>query len=321
MSTPGAQEFSGKSVDEAIAEGLRKLGLRSDQVTIDVINKGSRGLFGLGSEPAVVRIAPRGAAPAGGSSASATPPAVTTPHNTPATPPVAAAPVYVAPVDTPAPDAGPMGATAGTDALERAVDMVAEGSPAAAPEVPASPVTDAVPAPSAATARPAAESDERAISDSEISDLSAEMLTNVVRLMGFDANVAADWHDADDITEERHLLLSVHGRDVSALIGRRGETLENLQYLLRLMVNQRMHRWLNIIVDVEHYRSKRVEHLTHLAQRMADQVAGTGRAFALEPMPPNERRIVHLALRDDTRIFTESTGEGERRKVNIFPRK
>ncbi len=305
MSVPGSQEFSGKSVDEAIAEGLRKLGLRSDQVTIEVLNKGSRGLFGLGSEAAVVRMAPR--AVAAGSAPAAPAPAPAEPA---APVPVApAAPVYV----SPAPSATP--AAAGVQAANAAVDMVSEGAPAATPPRSSAP---AQPSEQAGLTERAEVSEG---GDDEIAALASEMLNNVVRLMGFDASVNAAWRDADDITEERHLLLSVHGRDVSALIGRRGETLENLQYLLRLMVNQRMHRWLNIIVDVEEYRSKRVDHLTHLSQRMADQVASTGRAFALEPMPPNERRIVHLALRDDTRIFTESTGEGERRKVNIFPRK
>lgn len=313
MSVPGSQEFSGKSVDEAIAEGLRKLGLRSDQVTIEILNKGSRGLFGLGSEAAVVRMAPRAVAdsaptaPAPAAPAPSAAPAAT--EQATATPPAPAAPVYV----SPAPSATP--AAAGVQAANAAVDMVSEGAPAATPPRSS---TSAQPSEQAA---PAVRAESVEASDDEIAALASEMLNNIVRLMGFDANVNAAWRDADDITEERHLLLSVHGRDVSALIGRRGETLENLQYLLRLMVNQRMHRWLNIIVDVEEYRSKRVDHLTHLSQRMADQVAGTGRAFALEPMPPNERRIVHLALRDDTRIFTESTGEGERRKVNIFPRK
>ncbi|MGL4650607.1 MAG: RNA-binding cell elongation regulator Jag/EloR [Caldilineaceae bacterium] len=310
MSVSGAQEFSGKSVDEAVAEGLRKLGLRSDQVTIDIINKGSRGLFGLGSEPAVVRLAPRPAVDASPAVAVAPPappapatPATATVQNVPEAP-RPAAPIHAVPT---APAAAAPAASAGRDAHERATEMVSTSASA--------------PTPAATPVAPVELSDDPVEQDAEIAALAAGMLNNVVRLMGFDARVDAEWRDADDITEERHLLLRVHGRDVSALIGRRGETLENLQYLLRLMVNQRMHRWLNIIVDVEDYRSKRVEHLTHLAQRMADQVAETARAFALEPMPPNERRIVHLALRDDTRIFTESTGEGERRKVNIFPRK
>jgi spoIIIJ-associated protein len=157
--------------------------------------------------------------------------------------------------------------------------------------------------------------------DGEVAEMASEMLARMVELMGFTATVNAEWRDADAITDERHLLLSVDGSDVSPLIGRRGDTLENIQYLLRLMVNQRLHRWLNIIVDVEQYRAKRQDHLTHLAVRMADQVAETGRSFALEPMPPNERRIVHLALRDHELVYTESSGDGERRKVIIFPKK
>jgi spoIIIJ-associated protein len=156
--------------------------------------------------------------------------------------------------------------------------------------------------------------------DAQVAALAGDMLLQIITLMGFEARVDTEWRDADNITDDHHLLLSVHGRDLSALIGRRGETLENLQYLLRLMVNQKMHRWLNIIVDVEEFRAKRVDHLTKLAQRMADQVTETQRSFALEPMPPNERRIVHLALRDSETVFTESTGEGERRKVTIFPK-
>ncbi|MBK8046705.1 MAG: hypothetical protein IPK16_06025 [Anaerolineales bacterium] len=87
------------------------------------------------------------------------------------------------------------------------------------------------------------------------------------------------------------------------------------------MVNQRTHAWKNIVVDVEHYREHRVEHLTQLALRSAQQVAKSGRALALEPMPPSERRIIHLALRDNPDVYTESSGEGERRKIQILPKR
>jgi spoIIIJ-associated protein len=117
---------------------------------------------------------------------------------------------------------------------------------------------------------------------------------------------------------ERYLLLDVQGVELGALIGRRGETLESLQYLLRLMVNQRLRKWKNIIVDVEGYKERRVVHLKQLALRTATQVASTGRAVSLEPMPPNERRIIHIALRDHPDVYTESFGEGERRKVQIM---
>jgi len=152
----------------------------------------------------------------------------------------------------------------------------------------------------------------------------------MVHLMGFEAEIQASWQE-DDAGEEqdeeqgedaqantgRYLLLDIEGTELGALIGRRGETLENIQYLLRLMVNQKIHQWKNIVVDVEHYKARRVTQLTQLAARMAEQVERTGRAMSLEPMPANERRIVHMALREHPGVFTESHGDGGRRKVHI----
>ena len=158
-------------------------------------------------------------------------------------------------------------------------------------------------------------------SDAELAALAVELLSETVRLMGFDAEVVASWQEPDADNDDPYLLLDLHGRDLGALIGRRGETLGNLQYLLRLMVNQRLHQWKNIVVDVEQYRQHRAEHLMQLALRSAEQVAKTGRPLSLEPMPPNERRIIHLALRDNASVFTESSGEGERRKIQILPRR
>ena len=112
----------------------------------------------------------------------------------------------------------------------------------------------------------------------------------------------------------------MEGSELGALIGRRGETLENIQYLLRLMVNQKLHKWKNIVIDVEHYKARRVTQLTQLAERMAEQVARTGRSLSLEPMPANERRIIHMTLREHPKVYTESYGDGGRRKVHIFAR-
>lgn len=276
-----AQEFSGRSVEEATAEGLRRLGLSVEDAEVEIVSRGSRGLFGIGSEPAVVRIRRRQ-------------PTAAAPETAPVVPP--ADPIPVAPVSAPA------------------AQPEAAASEGAASEAPA-------PAEPVAAAEDNASLESALDRDTAVTDMAIEMLDTLVRLMGFEGTVTAEWRDADAITDDRHLLLSVRGQNLSALIGRRGDTLENMQYLLRLMVNQKVHRWLNIIVDVEDYRAKRVDHLTHLAMRMADQVASTGRAFALEPMPPNERRIIHLALRDHPSVFTESTGDSDRRKVNIFPKK
>ena len=280
------QEFTGKSIDEAIAEGLARLGLRHHQAEIEVLARGSRGIFGLGGEPARVRISRRAAPPQ-------QPPAAAVPPAQPS----------VAPVPPVAP-------------------------PQAAP--PLAPVTPPAPVPTSSLASQVEDEEEQdippvkgeavPISEAELATLAIELLEKTVRLMGFDATVRAAWHDADDDNDSRYLVLDIHGHDLSPLIGRRGETLASLQYLVRLMINQRVKHWMNIVVDVEQYKERRVNQLNQLALRMADQVAQTGRAVSLEPMPPNERRVVHLALRDHPKVYTQSSGEGERRKVHIVAR-
>jgi spoIIIJ-associated protein len=123
---------------------------------------------------------------------------------------------------------------------------------------------------------------------------------------------------------EETVTLHVEGADEEAmglLIGRRGETLRSLQFLLNLMVSRKMQKWPQIVVDVGNYRQRRQESLEGLARRMAERVRQTGRPIVLEPMAAYERRIVHLALREDSSIYTESSGEGENRKIVIYPTK
>ncbi|MGD2206314.1 MAG: R3H domain-containing nucleic acid-binding protein, partial [Anaerolineae bacterium] len=110
---------------------------------------------------------------------------------------------------------------------------------------------------------------------------------------------------------------NVTGDDLGILIGRRGETLRALQYLVRLMVGHQLKRWTNLVVDVEHYRVRRHRALKELAHRMAERVVKTERTQALEPMPAYERRLVHIALRNHPKVMTKSIGEGEKRKVTI----
>jgi spoIIIJ-associated protein len=122
-----------------------------------------------------------------------------------------------------------------------------------------------------------------------------------------------------DEQDEPTLVLDIRGNDLSTLIGRRGETLDSLQYLVRLLVAKELGRYLHVVLDVEGYKAHRAQTLKQLARRMADRVAATRKPAALEPMPANERRIVHLALRDHTQVRTESVGVGENRKVTIIP--
>ncbi len=123
---------------------------------------------------------------------------------------------------------------------------------------------------------------------------------------------------------EETITLHVEGADEEAmglLIGRRGETLRSLQFLLNLLISRRVQKWPQVVVDVGNYRQRRQESLEGLARRMAERVRQTGRPIMLEPMAAYERRIVHLALRDDSSIYTESSGEGDSRKIVIYPAK
>ncbi|GIK74760.1 MAG: hypothetical protein BroJett021_37480 [Chloroflexota bacterium] len=288
--------FTGKSVDEAIAEGLRTLGLLQNEVEIEIISRGSRGIFGLGSEPAQVRIRRRSVG------VQAAPPATAPPPPAPS--------LDVEPVeDVVAPPSKPPA----TDPSLISTEVFAPDLPGA--QTASDEIEIDVDAETVEDAESTAEEDEQLV------QLATELLGALVRLMGFEAEVVATWREPDADNEQRYLLLDLQGKDLSPLIGRRGDTLGNMQYLVRLMVNQRLHRWKNIVVDVEGYRQRRIEHLSQLALRSAQQVAQTGRALALEPMAPGERRIIHLTLRDHPDVITESSGEGERRKVQILPRR
>jgi spoIIIJ-associated protein len=315
--------FTGKTVEDAVADGLRSLGLPQEQVEIEVISRGSRGLFGIGSEPAQVRLTPRAGKGAARSSTPSAAPATSAqaPEQTvaPASQPASQAPVQTPPAPaTPERTASESPAEAPSRS-EGAAEYAPIGNEDQKEEADAWQLEGETAGATGGMSRGADEGDEA--SDAEMAALAVELLSETVRLMGFEAEVVASWQEPDADNDERYLLLDLHGRDLGALIGRRGETLGNLQYLLRLMVNQRLHQWKNIVVDVEQYRQHRAEHLMQLAQRSAEQVAKTGRPLSLEPMPPNERRIIHLALRDNTSVYTESSGEGDRRKIQILPRR
>jgi spoIIIJ-associated protein len=114
-------------------------------------------------------------------------------------------------------------------------------------------------------------------------------------------------------------VLDVDGEDLGILIGRRGATLASLQYVLNLIMAKKADRRVAFGIDVDGYRRRREEALVSLARRTASRVRGTGRSVTLEPMPPNERRIIHITLANDPAVMTVSIGEGEDRKVAITP--
>ncbi len=144
-----------------------------------------------------------------------------------------------------------------------------------------------------------------------------ELLAQLLEKMGITADVDCRSGTGD---EESPILLEVTGDDLGILIGRRGETLAALQFLLNLMVAKQLNSWVRIVVDVEGYRARREDALRSLAHRAAERVRRTGQPVALEPMPANERRIVHLALQNDPYVTTESSGYGEDRRVSVIPK-
>jgi spoIIIJ-associated protein len=160
--------------------------------------------------------------------------------------------------------------------------------------------------------------------DGEVEDpaeFAAQMLDKLLELMSVDADVSIrDPETPGDGLGMANAVLDVEGDDLGLLIGRRGETLQSLQYLLNLMTAQQIGRREFFTVDVEGYRRRREDALNTLARRMADQVKRTGRPVTLEPMPANERRIIHLALSESRSVTTSSIGEGDDRKVAISPR-
>jgi spoIIIJ-associated protein len=250
MDVERAVEAVGEDIEAAVADGLARLNVDRDAVEIEVLDDGSRGLFGLGAREARVRltIKPR--------------PDVAT----------AAEPV-------PPPDKEP-------------VEPV---------------VTE--PAPSVS---------EEGKNEAEIA---RGVLLELLTLMDIQGS-KVDVRRAKPAEGEREppLVLDVHGPDTDVLVGRRGKTIAALQHITRLIVGHEIEGRIHLVIDVDGFKVRREKSLHRLALRMAEQAVRTNRTVRLEPMPPHERRIIHLALRNHPDVTTDSIGEGDRRKVTIIPR-
>jgi spoIIIJ-associated protein len=116
-------------------------------------------------------------------------------------------------------------------------------------------------------------------------------------------------------------VIDLAGEDSGLLIGRRGQTLQALQFLVTLIVRRRLGEDVRVVLDVENYRQRRETSLRDMAAKVASRVAQTNRSITLEPMPPADRRIIHTSLAENPEVRTESAGEGENRKVTIMPRR
>ena len=157
-------------------------------------------------------------------------------------------------------------------------------------------------------------------SQSEAITAAREVLEKLLDLMDIEADVTPSTEfpiEGDDGLVDFDSL-NIEGEDLGILIGRRGQTLASLQYIVRLILCYQTQEKLPIIIDVEGYKRRRYDSLRALAHRIADQVKVRRRPFTLEPMSAFERRIIHLTLANDPNIGTESNGIGEARKVVIM---
>jgi spoIIIJ-associated protein len=175
--------------------------------------------------------------------------------------------------------------------------------------------------------RPRAPVAERARDVDRVDEAEEQVAKEIVRellgQMGITADVVAVDNPSTmalDAEDPPTIFIEILGQDLGMLIGRRGDHLSQLQYLVNLIANRRLENWTRVVVDVEGYRTRREESLIGLAERIGRQVARSRRPIILEPMPPNERRIVHLTLRGNPDVTTESSGEGNMRRVTVQPR-
>ena len=152
---------------------------------------------------------------------------------------------------------------------------------------------------------------------SDAADTARQVLIDILHAMGIQATVDVTGSGDEGVP----VTLIIEGDDLGVLIGRRGQALSSLQYLVRLIVAEKLKKWVSINVDVDWYKKRHYEALKKLALRLAEQVAKRRRPITMEPMPPDERRIVHITLADDPDVMTQSTGDGDGRRVVIQSRK
>ena len=379
-------EVSGKTVDEAVARALARLGLKLEQVDVDVIREGKKGLFGLGSEDAIVRVSakanvvttpasarpPRGGQQRGGGAGAASQGGGDRGRDRSGRSergdqyrdrsPGQAGTQTGGQVSGsggrgergPRPDHDQdRGATRGPERAngtsptidERATQdggertdsrprrrgrgggrgsgsgssQTGQGTRSAegAPDIT---ISDVPPGTAGLPTAPPADVDDPV-------EFGGRTLRDVLTLLGLtETEIAArapeTAGDGDGLVAQ---VFDIYGRDtdssdeLGALIGRRGETLQALQYLLNVMASSRYGNDQVFGIDIEGYRRRREQSLVEMARRVAQEVRDTGDVITLEPMPAAERRIVHLALQEEPGVRTESVGQGVNRQVEVMP--
>ncbi len=247
------EEFSGKTVEDAITEACTKYTVTSSRLEYEVIEKGNSGFLGINSKPALIRARVKEEGDQ---------------------------------EESPAPEA--------KAAEEKKEESVVKTEAAENKEISEAPSSPAV-------------MDEAKI-EKEIKDF----LNDVFKAMDMEVSIKVGFNKEDSSVD-----VDLEGPDMGVLIGKRGQTLDSLQYLLSLVVNKNSSDYIRIKVDTENYRKRRKDTLENLAKNLSYKVKRTRRPVSLEPMNPYERRIIHSALQNDRYVTTHSEGEEPFRRVVI----
>lgn len=281
MSETRSVEASGADIEEAIADGLKQLDVSRENVIVEVLEEPSRGLLGIGARMARVRL-------------------------TTAVPPRSARNDFVPSTSSPAPSANEGNGASDDDEdyddyddydddYDEDDDLDADyGS------------------------RLSVEADAEV--DQSVQQGRA-ILEEILRLMHISAHVDTERSAPGKEGGRSPWVLHIQGDDLGVLIGHRGKTLSALQYIARLIASRDLQERVDFIVDIEGYKMRRQEALERMAHRLAADAVRRRRTVKMEPMPPHERRIIHMALRDNPKVETQSEGEGDRRRVTIVPKR
>ena len=301
-------ESSAKTMEEAISLGLEELGVSLADVKIDIIDEGSKGFLGiLGSKPAVVRLTVNEEENEASEvlSSFSIEETAKAPEKKPARKRSEKPKAEKAEKTEKSEKAEKTAKSDNTEKAEKPSKAEKAEKPAKAPKAEKPVKKEEAPKAEA----PAAETNE---CDPETAEGKAQsFLLDMTRLMGVEVTVNARRD------EEGNVRVDMFGDTLGILIGRRGETLDALQYLTSLYVNRGQEGYTRVTLDTENYRAKREEALRRLANRMANRAVNTGRKVVMEPMNPYERRILHSALQQNDAVTTHSEGEEPNRHVVI----
>lgn len=311
--TSTSLEYIAATAEEAINKGLQNLNVTREEVDIEILDNGKKGIFGLGARQARVRLtikadSLRASIQKEEAQAQAVPQEAPQQEEKP-----------VAPAEKPA------------VREEKPAAPRRENKPAEPKKSPRKQEPKQAPAPvkeekeakvEINIEKPAELEDSEGdpVVNEETMQITANVVRDLLEKMRVKATIQSKISEAADEVDSRVIMIDIQGDDLSFLIGRHSEVLHSLQYITSLIVGREVGHWVPLIIDVQGYRERRERQLRQMAARMADQVVKTGRRISLEPMSATERRIIHLALRDNNQITTESIGEEPNRKVVIYPK-